>query len=180
LAFATAFFYGAELVKMQIYKPPDEFQSIFCVIFTAMSLGQASVVGNDAAKANTAIQSIVSLLDRQSSIDPTLEVGLSVKQAKGEVSFENVPFKYPTRPDVEVLRKFTIEAREGKTIALVGGSGSGKSTAIGLIERFYDVDSGAVNFEHIDVRKWHLKKMRSLMAIVGQVAILLNLGTSPF
>ena len=63
----------------------------------------------------------------------------------------------------------------GKTIALVGGSGSGKSTVVSLLLRFYDVLSGAVNLEGVDVKDWNLEYLRANMAIVDQEPVLFNL-----
>ena len=62
----------------------------------------------------------------------------------GNIKFENVTFTYPFRRNVVVLQDFNLKIERGKTVALVGASGSGKSTVVSLIERFYDVDSGSV------------------------------------
>ena len=65
-------------------------------------------------------------------------------KTEGLVEFKNVTFRYPFRRDVKVLRGFNLKIEPGKTVGLVGSSGCGKSTAVSLIERFYDVDSGSV------------------------------------
>ena len=62
----------------------------------------------------------------------------------GNIEFENVTFTYPFRRNVAVLQDFNLKIERGKTVALVGASGSGKSTVVSLIERLYDVDSGSV------------------------------------
>lgn len=63
---------------------------------------------------------------------------------EGDIEFTNVKFRYPTRPDVQVLKGLTIRAKPGETVALVGTSGCGKSTTVQLLERFYDPEDGQV------------------------------------
>lgn len=63
---------------------------------------------------------------------------------KGKISFKNVHFRYPSRPDVEILKGVNLEVEHGKTLALVGASGGGKSTFVALLQRFYDPESGTV------------------------------------
>ena len=65
-------------------------------------------------------------------------------EVKGELEIRDVNFSYPQRPKVKVLRGFSLQAHAGQTVALVGASGNGKSTVVGLIERWYDVTSGQV------------------------------------
>ena len=86
----------------------------------------------------------------------------------GEVSLEDVRFNYPSRPNVEVLKGLSITFRAGKTAALVGASGSGKSTIISLVERFYDPISGAVKFDGTDIKELNVKWLRSQIGLVSQ------------
>lgn len=66
------------------------------------------------------------------------------QRGSGQASLQAVQFKYPTRPNIQVLKKLDLEVEKGKTIALVGASGCGKSTVIQLLERYYDPDEGIV------------------------------------
>ena len=68
----------------------------------------------------------------------------NVENIRGSIEFKNVTFRYPTRPEQKVLDDFSVTFAEGKTTAIVGASGSGKSTIIQLIERFYDPDNGSI------------------------------------
>lgn len=68
--------------------------------------------------------------------------GKQLQSVQGQIEFRNVDFSYPSRPDVLVFRDFSLTIPPGKTVAIVGGSGSGKSTVVSLIERFYDPNSG--------------------------------------
>ena len=86
----------------------------------------------------------------------------------GEISFEDVRFNYPSRPSVKVLKGLSITFRAGKTAALVGASGSGKSTVISLVERFYDPLFGTVRFDGINVKDLNVKWLRTQIGLVSQ------------
>ena len=83
-----------------------------------------------------------------------------------------VDFAYPTRPNVIIFKGFSITIDAGKSTALVGQSGPGKSTIIGLIERFYEPLSGVVKIDGRDIRSYHLKSLRKHIALVSQEPIL--------
>ena len=101
-------------------------------------------------------------------IDSSSEDGLKPNQVTGEITFENVDFNYPARPDVQVLKNLSIAFPAGKTAALVGASGSGKSTIVSLVERFYDPLSGSVRLDGVDLRELNLKWLRSQIGLVSQ------------
>merc|ERR1712146_824442 len=87
---------------------------------------------------------------------------------EGNIHFENVTFSYPTRRDVMVLNGFTLSLAKNTTTALVGSSGSGKSTVVGLIQRFYDVDSGTITLDGGDIVDLDLTWLRSQIGYVQQ------------
>lgn len=93
-------------------------------------------------KAKVAAAKIYRIIDHKPSIDRNSESGLELESVTGLVELKNVDFAYPSRPEVRILNDFTLNVPAGKTIALVGSSGSGKSTVVSLIERFYDPTSG--------------------------------------
>ena len=121
-----------------------------------------------------AAANLYATIDRVPEIDSANEDGLKPEKIEGEVSFENVNFSYPSRPDVPVLKDLTLTFPAGKTIALVGASGSGKSTVTSLIERFYDVQEGAVKLDGVDVKKLNLKWLRSQIGLVSQEPVLFS------
>lgn len=96
---------------------------------------------------------------------------LEVKTFSGTIDYQGISFRY--RQDY-VLQDIRIKVEKGKTIALVGHSGSGKSTLVDLLPRFYDVESGAILIDGIDIRDYRIKDLRSLMGIVNQDPILFN------
>ncbi|MDD4184866.1 MAG: ABC transporter ATP-binding protein, partial [Candidatus Izemoplasmatales bacterium] len=92
---------------------------------------------------------------------------------KGEISFNNVCFKYQDA-EQNVLEGITFKAKPGETVALIGSTGSGKSTTINLLPRFFDVTCGVITIDDIDIRDIKLKKLRSLMGFVPQTATLFS------
>ena len=100
------------------------------------------------------------VVDRRTEIDGSDPRGETPDSGGGEVELRSVHFSYPTRPDVPVFRDFSLRIAAGKVTALVGESGSGKSTIVSLIERFYDVDKGAVLVDGVDVRQLSIVWLR--------------------
>ena len=85
------------------------------------------------------------LSPQKSEIDASSEEGEKPDKFSGNIQFSNVAFRYPARPDVQVLRGLNLKVTSGQTVALVGPSGCGKSTTIQLIQRFYDAEAGQVS-----------------------------------
>ncbi len=98
--------------------------------------------------------------------------GAAIVRIKGAVRFEDVHFRYPSRPDLRVLRGLSLDAAPGEKIALVGPSGAGKSTLVSLLLRFYDPDSGRLLLDGRDARELSLHEVRGNMAIVPQEVLL--------
>lgn len=91
---------------------------------------------------------------------------------QGDIELRDVYFAYPTRPDEPILSGFSLSIQKGKTSALVGHSGSGKSTIISLIERFYDPQSGEVVIDGINIKDFQLKWIRDKISLVSQEPVL--------
>src|SRR5207244_9171847 len=91
---------------------------------------------------------------------------------RGDVMFDRVTFRYPSRPEVLVLKDVTLAARAGERVALVGPSGAGKSTMVALLLRFYDPEGGRILIDGRDAREYDLHELRSQMAIVPQDVVL--------
>ena len=119
-------------------------------------------------EASVAISRIVERIDRVPKIDGEDEKGLTLEILRGEVEFEHVKFTYPSRPESIILKDFNLKVEAGKTVALVGASGSGKSTAVALLQRFYDANEGVVKIDGIDIRTLKLKWIRGQMGLVSQ------------
>ncbi|NXB01592.1 MDR1 protein, partial [Cnemophilus loriae] len=91
---------------------------------------------------------------------------------KGNLEFKNVYFNYPSRPDVEILKGLNLKISSGQTVALVGGSGCGKSTTVQLIQRFYDPKEGMVTIDGQDIRTLNVRYLREVIGVVNQEPVL--------
>ena len=110
---------------------------------------------------------------------PSLSLPLSFlfqpkQPLSGEIRVEDVIFAYPARPDVKVLRGMNVTVKPGQTLALVGTSGSGKSTVVSLIERFYDPHAGSLALDGSDLRDLNLHWLRSQIGVVSQEPVLFD------
>lgn len=139
----------------------------------AVSLGSLAGLWGSLQRAAGATERLFEIIDTVSEIrDPQTPVPLP--KGPGAVRFEDVSFRYPSRPDAQVLRHVDIDVAPGETVALVGTSGAGKTTLTSLLLRFYDVTDGAVRLEDVDVRTLRLLDLRRAMALVAQEPVLLS------
>ncbi|MDE9428540.1 lipid A ABC transporter ATP-binding protein/permease MsbA [Xenorhabdus bovienii] len=117
-----------------------------------------------------ACQTLFAILDMEQEKD---EGKLELKKAKGDLEFRNVTFCYPTK-DHPALKSISMTIPKGKTVALVGRSGSGKSTIANLLTRFYDINEGGIILDGHDLREYSLSSLRSQIALVSQNVHLFN------
>ncbi|KAF6150100.1 hypothetical protein GIB67_035710 [Kingdonia uniflora] len=120
------------------------------------------------SEAFSAGERIIEVIMRVPKIDSDNMNGEILEKVSGEVEFKNVEFAYPSRPETVICKDFTLKVPAGKTVALVGGSGSGKSTVIALLERFYDPLGGEILLDGVAIKKLQLKWLRSQMGLVSQ------------
>eukprot|EP00549_Striatella_unipunctata_P025532 CAMPEP_0118702986 /NCGR_PEP_ID=MMETSP0800-20121206/18252_1 /TAXON_ID=210618 ORGANISM="Striatella unipunctata, Strain CCMP2910" /NCGR_SAMPLE_ID=MMETSP0800 /ASSEMBLY_ACC=CAM_ASM_000638 /LENGTH=1104 /DNA_ID=CAMNT_0006604361 /DNA_START=179 /DNA_END=3493 /DNA_ORIENTATION=- len=106
------------------------------------------------------------------TIDSSSEEGLKPRMDSATISFNKVEFSYPTRPDNKVLNGLDLVIEPGKTTALVGPSGGGKSTVMAMLERFYDPTYGTVSVDGVDLKDINIKYLRQQLAYVGQEPVL--------
>lgn len=119
-------------------------------------------------EASVAASRIFERIDRIPLIDGEDTKGLVLQNLQGQIEFDRITFAYPSRPDSFVLKDFNLKVDAGKTVALVGASGSGKSTAIALLQRFYDADDGVLKIDGVDIKTLQLKWIRGKMGLVSQ------------
>jgi len=125
-------------------------------------------------KGASAAEELFKTIDRVSEIDPLSELGQIPSECIGDIHVQDVHFSYPMRPDTIVLRGLTLSVPAGKTTALVGASGSGKSTIIGLLERWYSQSSGYLYLDGVDISKLNLRWLRTNMRLVMQEPVLFS------
>ncbi len=143
-------------------------QFVLYAAFAAGAFGGLSEVWGDLQQASGAAERLAELLDIESEIkNPEKPKKLPAK-LKGTVAFEKVTFSYPSRPDDKALDNVSFTVRSGETVAIVGASGSGKSTIFNLILRFYDPASGQIKLDGINIADVDLKALREKMALVPQ------------
>ncbi|KAK3161655.1 hypothetical protein QOZ80_1BG0079810 [Eleusine coracana subsp. coracana] len=174
LAYGLCFYIGAQFVHQGKTTFSDVFKVFFALVLAAVGVAQASALASDATKARDSAISIFSILDRKSKIDSSSNDGMALENVTGSIDFNNVSFKYPSRPDVQIFTDFTLHIPSRKTVALVGESGSGKSTIIALLERFYDPDSGTISLDGHELKSLKMSWLRDQMGLVGQEPVLFN------
>ena len=117
-------------------------------------------------------EKITKMIKRVPGIDSDSMEGQILNNFKGEVHFNHVKFMYPSRPETPIFDDLCLRIPSGKTVALVGGSGSGKSTMISLLQRFYDPVAGEVLIDEVPINKLQVKWLRSQMGLVSQEPVL--------
>ena len=153
---------------------------MMAIVFGAQGAGQFFSFAPDITKATSATLHVTRLLEHTPDIDVWSKQGKAVEYLEqGRIEFKNVHFTYPTRyffftadthmrPDVPVLRGLNLDIKPGQYVALVGSSGCGKSTTVGLIERFYDPIDGEVLVDGVPVSAYNLSDYRKNISIVSQ------------
>ena len=148
---------------------------MFCLQMGCQGLGLVEPAMTAFTNAREAAQVMLAVVSRKPPIDVFDESkGEKPSRCLGRVTFEDVCFTYPSRPEHPVCNGYSLTVEEGKTVALCGASGSGKSTAIQLIERFYDPDSGSVKLDGNDLRTLNVRWLRQQIGLVAQEPVLFS------
>lgn len=112
------------------------------LIVTALAMGEILAMAPDLLKGNQMVASVFEVIDRKTEV--TGDSGEDLRRVEGMIELKGVRFSYPSRPDALIFKDFNLRVRAGQSMALVGQSGSGKSSVISLILRFYDPTAGKV------------------------------------
>ncbi|RWW13743.1 hypothetical protein GW17_00022529 [Ensete ventricosum] len=165
---ALDFWYGGKLIDEGYITSKALLQTFLVLVSTGRVIADAGSMTTDLAKGADAVGSVFGVLDRNTRIEPNDQEGQRPKKVIGDIDIRGVDFAYPARPKVVIFRHFTLHIEAGKSTALVGQSGSGKSTIIGLIERFYDPLKGTVKIDGRDIKSYNLRSLRKHIGMVGQ------------
>ncbi|CAD5312339.1 unnamed protein product [Arabidopsis thaliana] len=168
LSWALLIWFTSIVVHKGIANGGKSFTTMLNVVIAGLSLGQAAPDISTFMRASAAAYPIFQMIERNTE-DKT---GRKLGNVNGDILFKDVTFTYPSRPDVVIFDKLNFVIPAGKVVALVGGSGSGKSTMISLIERFYEPTDGAVMLDGNDIRYLDLKWLRGHIGLVNQEPVL--------
>ncbi|TMW59957.1 hypothetical protein Poli38472_005026 [Pythium oligandrum] len=166
--YALCFWHGGKLVDEGKITFGELIKTFMAIMLSIEGVAGATSYLSDARTAFKAGSNILSLHERSVPIDAFDESGLQPGHVEGKLEFEDVYFRYPTRPDVTVLKNYNLTVEAGQTVAFCGPSGGGKSTVISLIERFYDPVRGSVRLDGRDLRELNLGWLRRQVGLVGQ------------
>ncbi|KAL6899829.1 hypothetical protein ACP4OV_006487 [Aristida adscensionis] len=169
---AISFWYGGKLMAEGFITAKELFQTFLIVVTTGRVIGETSSMTSDLAKGVDAIASVFVILDRETKINLENPNGDKPSKLQGEIEIKDVYFAYPSRPDMIILKGFSLSIQSRDSMALVGKSGSGKSTIIGIIERFYDPIMGVVNIDGKNIRSYNLRALRQQIGLVSQEPML--------
>ncbi|GJN21289.1 hypothetical protein PR202_gb08754 [Eleusine coracana subsp. coracana] len=165
---ALDFWYGGKLMSEGRISKKALFQTFMILVSTGRVIAEAGSMTTDLAKGGDAVASVFAVLDRETEIDPDSPDGYKPKKLSGDIEIRGVDFVYPSRPDVLIFKSFSLSIQPGKSMAIVGQSGSGKSTIIGLIERFYDPLRGVVKIDGRNIKTYNLRALRQHIGLVSQ------------
>lgn len=157
------------LADGEVSKTGDVFTVLLSVVIAALSITQLAPYSIEFTRAASGAAQLFVLIDRKTGIDPFDPSGEQPDSLTGDVELDNVSFAYPTRPNVAVLDNFSLRAPAGKVTALVGHSGSGKSTIVGLLERWYNPTSGSIKLDGRPIESLNIAWLRRNIRLVQQV-----------
>ncbi|HLG45035.1 MAG TPA: ABC transporter transmembrane domain-containing protein [Reyranella sp.] len=145
---------------------------IFYAVLVASSGGAISETIGDLQRASGAAERLAELREEQPIILEPAHPQVLPKPTRGALAFEDVTFRYPTRPDSLALDRFDLRIAPGETVAIVGPSGAGKTTVFNLLLRFYDPEKGTLRLDGVNIRDARLAELRGALAIVPQEPVL--------
>lgn len=169
---ALTFWQGSRFLVKGEMSLSDVLIILFSIIIGAFSLGNVAPNGKAFTAGVAAGQKIFSAIDRVSPMNPESDDGHKLDNVKGALELRNIKHIYPSRPEVVVMENVSLTIPAGKTTALVGASGSGKSTIVGLVERFYDPVGGQVFLDGHDITTLNLRWLRQHISLVQQEPVL--------
>jgi ATP-binding cassette subfamily B (MDR/TAP) protein 1 len=178
LNYGLAFWMGSRFLVKDELSLSSILTILMSIMIGAFSLGNVAPNIQAFTTAISAAAKIFNTIDRVSPLDPTSDAGIILDRVDGNLELRNIKHIYPSRPEVTVMEDVSLIIPAGKMTALVGASGSGKSTIVGLVERFYDPVKGQVFLDGHDVSTLNLRWLRRQISLVSQEPTLF--GTTIF
>ncbi|CAF1379240.1 unnamed protein product [Adineta ricciae] len=172
--YALGFWYGTKLTFEKEYDIGNVVIVFFAIINAVFDLGQAFPQFQAVIEARTAAYPIWQLIDDFFIIENSLNGGIIKDELTGDIQFSNVCFHYPSQPNSPILHDLSFNVKAGQTVALVGTSGSGKSTCLQLLQRFWELNSGSITINNIPINEYNLKWLREHIGVVSQEPVLFH------
>jgi len=170
--YALMFWFASYMFKENITEFDAMNVSLFAALSGTSSIFLSGIFAPDMKQGQTAAKNLFKILDYEPAIDASSESGQK-PTISGAVRFDDVSFSYPTR-DLRALANVSFTVPAGSTFAIVGTTGSGKSTVVQLLFRFYDVSEGGIYFGDTDIKDINIRHLRHQMAIVSQEPVLFS------
>ncbi|KAJ4403514.1 hypothetical protein N0V85_005081 [Neurospora sp. IMI 360204] len=173
--YGLAFWQGTRMYKEgEVSEPGQIVTVIFAVLLAAQALTQIAPQSVVISKAAAAAHQLFQVIDRESQIDSLSEEGIKPAECRGDIELQDVVFAYPSRPNTRVLQNFSLTIPANKTTAVIGKSGSGKSTIVGLVERWFSPLSGTVTLDGRNIEEYNLQWLRTNVRLVQQEPVMLE------
>ncbi|KAK3372106.1 P-loop containing nucleoside triphosphate hydrolase protein [Podospora didyma] len=173
--YGLAFWQGIRMFQRgEVTEPGKVITVIFAVLLAAQALTQIAPQTVVISKAAAAADQLFKTIDRESKIDSLSDDGEKPNECHGGIEFRSVVFSYPSRANVQVLKGLDLVVPANKTTAIVGASGSGKSTIVGLVERWYSPLNGGITLDGRKIEDYNLQWLRTNIRLVQQEPILFN------
>jgi ABC-type multidrug transport system fused ATPase/permease subunit len=191
--YSLAYWWGAKQVREGRYTSEQFFIVLPAILFSAQAAGQIFSLAPDIGRARGAAARVFTLHDQKPSIDTQSKTATTDRcqsennGEKGNIRFENVNLAYKSRQDTPIFKDLNLNIKAGETVALVGRSGAGKTSAISLIERFYDPTAGTIHLDGVDIKSIPVSEHRARISLVsqnpdlfsGSIAFNVGLGARP-
>ncbi|EFJ17126.1 hypothetical protein SELMODRAFT_421121 [Selaginella moellendorffii] len=167
-SYALCLWYGGRLIAQGKTSFKDFLLTFYLLISTGRSLADTLWLSPDISQGKTVADLVFEILDEKPTSKSLEQGSMKNQEITGHIEFDKVSFAYPSRPEVFVLKNFSLTVEVAQTVAIAGRSGSGKSTIISLVERFYDPQLGSIEIDGRDIRKFQLASLRQQIGLVSQ------------
>jgi ATP-binding cassette subfamily B (MDR/TAP) protein 1 len=165
-----SFWYGGKLLDQGVMNIGDMIKVFGGLLMASIGFIQLFAIFPEVAKAQASISILLKIIKRVPAIP--YKGGKTVDELKGHIAFENVTFRYPSRKNVVVLSDFSLNIEPGQSVALVGQSGSGKSTIVGLLEKWYEPEAGTITLDGVNLAEVDPQWLHRYLGIVSQEPVL--------
>lgn len=165
-AVALSFWYGGKMIGDGTFNVGGLVKVFGVMLFAVIGLAQIMQILPEFVKAQTSAIVLLKIIQREPAI--RFKGGKILSEIRGDLSFRNVSFRYPSRPKALVLDHLNLDVHSGQSVALVGSSGSGKSTIIGLAEKWYIPEEGIITLDGIDLNELDPQWLHQVVGIVTQ------------